>query len=440
MSFLPHKEDLSRLVAGFGSIFSLNAYLELKNFLASPIKLYTAVTSVPNDKLTGVNFFSGAGSSLNVEKAFLSCLGEMYERYSLCQLYSEQKVKEFSLADKSPKINALSELEFNQIRGIHSFQYHLSQNRFEPLRDTTSLRWIRAARLVSEEEIWIPEALVVLRAKRDFVCEVTTNGCALSASKEDAIVKAYLELIERDSFMYFWWRKEDPQFVDFRADLFQLDPKLYQAYGPWIENINIIYTTGDLGVPTFFAVFSSENEFGQPAFAVAGASHLNPLKAMQKALTELATILNFNLNSFMKRKSEFGQSNSNFDMKFLTFQDHVFHYMFDDAAKTIFFYSQLKRPKFTVRLKDISNLEKSTAKDDLNFLKELCKKNKRNPIVVDQTPSDIADLGYYVMRVIDKDLIDLNPTHASRRWGKERLFDNRISTVFDLNQFPHPYP
>lgn len=362
---------------------------------------------------------------------------ESLERYSLGVVPPKSETRNASVDEFESEVH-LTFQEIAELQGLHPMQFSISKNYLRPVEQDTKFTWRRAKRLIDESEIWIPDEAVSLRRNKYF--EVTTNGCAIQVSDTQATIKACLEFMERDSFLYMWWRKENLKFIDFKESFLKLDPQLFRAFGPWIECVHVAYYPNIFNIPIFYCMFRSFNNQGHPAFCLSAGAHLNPAKALIAGLNELAASTNHKFSIFKPEMIEKYNKLYNYDEQVNSFYDHTYYYMFDEFVKKIHFIEQLDRNIFDLRFSEIQNQETGNQDSDLAILKNAFTNAGLNPIKIDQTSLDVRSIGLHVVRICDPKNIDLNAVHSQRRWGKTRLFCNKIKSIKDLNQLPHPFP
>lgn len=431
---------LNSILRALGPMGSISHSIDLQLPDELPVKLFQA-RLVPNNHLHLDGSRVGSGASKTALGAtLLAAIGEALERYALGIPIHSLKLQNFKSVDEAQRVygaSAVSLDELRRIQGLHDFQFSLPSCRLSPIQAASQFDWIQAERFNDGSEVFVPQELARLRNRSNLNFEVTTNGCALSESRESATLSAFYELIERDNFMLFWWNKKTPTFVDFKEDLSKLNPTLLAAFGPWLKYIHVVYCPGPLNVPTFVSFFRSENAKNHPAFFVSAASNLDPRKALEGTLQELGAILNSKLIKHYTSSMPVDRFNYDFDLEFTDFKDHHEFYMHDRNAEFVPFGTPAEP---TILFSQIQNQNAGSTKENLALLRKRLELAGHSPIVIDQTTRDIRELGLHVVRVIDAEIVDLNAAHAHRRWGKRRLYSGHIQTPAELYHWPHPFP
>lgn len=431
----PFSEQLMRV---FDAQYSISERLNFSNYLQKPIHLSQFTISNQPDEYINSNLFGAGACKLNGNDAYVASVCEFLERNSLRYSHDDQ-FKNIFRFDQIPVKQCIPMDEIREIQGIHPIQFNFSQMPLHPLNKNTQFTWIKAHRLLSEEEIFVPAKMCVLLTNTSF--ETTTNGCALAKTKEEAIEKAIYELLERHLVMQFWWKKVEPVYFNLSKilDDFRLE-ELKCAFGPWLKYIHLATIPHPFGIPIFLLFFGSENIKGHPAFVMSAACHWDPITCLEKALTELGGMLNTKVLTIQKILNTNILRSANFDKDIASFTEHHDLYTLDIGKKFLHFQlpdnSAADYEDFPV----FQNFSNEDVNQRLNYLKTKFKELNYNPFYVDQTAPFVSEFNLHVFRVIDAKLIDLNSRHVTRRWGKSQLFDAHIQNVFHLNQYPHPFP
>lgn len=421
----------------FDSKFSATNAVYLFDLERSSIKVWTMTTAY-KDESRNVHYLLCAGRSLDIKECYIKTLSEFLERYSLT--IPILNTKNFSYFEKPESIKTLNLSELEELQGLMKFQYNTECCLLKNFNPSEKLNWCKANYLISNEEVWIPEKAVLLRIVNDLF-EVTTNGCAIHSSKKQAIINACCELIERDSFLFQWWKKITPKKIDYKGFLKKANPDLYYAYGIWLRYVNILEVDSGFGLPSLIATFSSTDK-NLPAFLMVGCCNPNPIKALEGCLLELAGAINGAIANYKNLKNNFNDIYY-FDYEVKNFSHHSEMYHLLKNAELIYFFDYLINSNPSMNFEEyLNNFKYSfnlSEDEQINLLKENFNKNGLNPVIVDQTSNDVQELGLHVIRCVDPAAIDLDARHVYRRWGKKRIgitFDK----LNEINHFPHPFP
>ncbi len=94
-----------------------------------------------------------------------------------------------------------------------------------------------------------------------------------------------MELIERDSVALWWYNRASRPAVDGASFALPLWREMQRYYTGMARDLHVLDLTTDLGVPTFAAVSRALTRPTQD-IVIGFGSHLDPKKALQRALTE----------------------------------------------------------------------------------------------------------------------------------------------------------
>ncbi|MBF8191025.1 TOMM precursor leader peptide-binding protein [Nonomuraea sp. K274] len=173
-------------------------------------------------------------------------------------------------------------------------RHELDGFRYQRYDDDGPYTWVWGYSFARDAPILVPESYAYYRVRSPgrFVYEIS-NGCALGGSMTEAIMYGILEVAERDAFLMTWYAR-------MAVPRIQLD----QARDPTIPliaealtartgyRIHVFDTTLEQGIPCVWAMAVNPSDTdGRPKVACAAGSHLDPEKAVENALSELATTL-----------------------------------------------------------------------------------------------------------------------------------------------------
>lgn len=117
--------------------------------------------------------------------------------------------------------------------------------------------------------------------KRPLVTYGNSSGIAAHFDKQEAKLRSYFELIERDALMVLWYSKSN--FVKIPtnklASKYSFKINQYNKVGVKVHILDI-----SIELPTFLVIFESDSNL--PKISAGACSNLNPHKALQKAMEE----------------------------------------------------------------------------------------------------------------------------------------------------------
>ncbi len=157
--------------------------------------------------------------------------------------------------------------------------------------DRTAIRaWLPARRL-SGGVRYVPASAVLAGWDGDpRESAYTSNGTAIAFDRDDAVVRGFLELVERDATTIWWYNRiarptlDLASFADVFADRFGAN----LASRGW--SLTVFDLTGDLGVPVL-AAMASDGSRAAPVFGF--AARFDVRDALTGALCELGQALRF---------------------------------------------------------------------------------------------------------------------------------------------------
>ena len=247
---------------------------------------------------------SSIGKGITDAQARASALCESIERYS-AQLHGT----EAKLPGSYRNLRSRGAIHPNAIMNFSERQYrsrdawnarHKSAFHYipRPLDDGEIIDWSPVWSLTEERQKLLPTAMLYYdqgkTRDRRMVCLGDSNGCAAGNTVEEAVLQAFLELIERDAVAIWWYNR-------LRRPAIDLD-----SFGdPWLAGVGAEHRelgreavaldlTTDLGIPVV-AGLSHRVEGPEERIAIGYGCHLDARIAAQRALTEACQMLNFDL-------------------------------------------------------------------------------------------------------------------------------------------------
>lgn len=385
------------------------------------------------------NFRSAGGASSSREIALAKAIGEAIERYC-CAMYDREEFPLFSFEAApfpcvSPDTFALyTERQYRQ----PAFPY-------VPFTSQVPIRWARTINL-HNGEIWhVPAAMTVLPYAFDEVhgerpvCQRISTGLACHRSFAEAAASGICEVIERDAFTITWQAQLAPPHLDLDT-LSEQNRDLVCRFRRVGDSVNLLNITTDAGVPSILGILRG-GEDDAPAFVFAASTDLDPEKAVQKSLEELAHTRQ--LAQQLKREQPCFSVPPPYDL--IIDKDHHVQFYTDHANTTLakFIMSAKARCAF----EDIECLSSTDLEQNLRILVDKVQQTGHTVYVSDLTTPDVEALGLKVVRAIIPGFHPLFMGHRLRALGGIRLWEvpqrlghkGRDHAEGD-NPAPHPYP
>ncbi len=195
-----------------------------------------AAARVPAIRPGDVTRRYASGWGATVDEAAESCTLEVAERLSV-QVFGDEPIRRAAWDDLGETAISPREIMLigeEQYASLDSEAVHRPHAVEMPCRwhPGMALDWIQAAARLSTAVCWLPAGLCFLGHVADRAAGLLpadTNGVAAGASLEDAAVRAFIELAERDAVAIWWYNR----LLRPRLDPADLGEALVTAFGHW---------------------------------------------------------------------------------------------------------------------------------------------------------------------------------------------------------------
>ena len=389
--------------------------------------------------LVGTKLDNRPGGTSNDRSAALAAsIGESAERYAASYLPRDrvQSGRARDLAD------AVDPARFALFSGE---QYEQPGFLFVPFTDAVPIGWVDGAALPGGRPALLPAQLVFMSFETaDLLHEprigyTTSNGLACGATREETIVAALSELLERDAFLIAWEDRLSLPLLDWSDS-----PELTRYAARYFDPSGLDYAAVDLSafwdVPTVLGVVRNRGEGA--SLGVGAACGATVEAAWRSALGEA-----FSVRSWARSELYEGPARS-FDADFANvaaFADHVaFHGEQDNHGAAAFLDAALER-------RSTAHVPPLPTENVLATLEALCERlaaRGMTAYAVDVTTVDLRQAGLHVFKAVVPELCALSALHTARFCGGRRLYHAAHElglveaplTFDDLNPFPHPFP
>lgn len=383
----------------------------------------------------------GAGD--DAATALVSAIGEAAERYC-AYFYDREEMVVGSFRELAEDAVPPDRLRLFSREQIESFGAR-GPDYFD---ESSRISWVWGYSLSERRPRLVPASLVYLNyrpaedeAKIGFNA---STGLAAGGTREEAILGALLEIVERDAFTLAWLHHRVGRRIEVDDDDLQraLRVRLW-ADRPSVD-VQVFDITTDVPIPVAFLVMRRQAEFGSVA-CVGTAARVSPRQAVRKCMHEAAQA--FPYFRYLMDSEKDWQPAADFS-NLTTFDYHCLTY--------------LKRPELIPRafafcdaceervaLSEIPDRSAGRVLADLEHCVARLHEAGYEVIVTDITTPDIAEVGLAVVRVIVPGLVPLHGQHLRPFLGARRLFEvpSRLgwerrgwSPEGGINPFPHPFP
>jgi len=433
------RSDLSLTLSLVGQLVSLGIVKAIQEIALRPgdpdfVHMLATVADVGRFKAPA-NLTAG-GVATSRDAATAKAVGEAVERYC-AEHYSPEDVIRGSFAELGS--DAADPAQFAQ---FHDKQFGSADFPFVRLASTDVIGWTPAFSLSSGRSILVPALMayighgLALNEPRWETTDVSGYACANTI--EEAILGGLLEVIERDSFMLFWYHWMFVPALDLNT---LTDPQaraVLERFGSAVSRVFVSNLTTDLGVPTVIATLLGGP--GQPSAVISLGSDLTLEGAVRKALLELAAN-NQALRWFVEDRMRRGVPVV--PTSVATQEDHGLLYT---DPRMLTYLTPLLQPYSRTSCQAQTSFNSGDTKVSIEHCLRILHQFGHQVFVRDLTVPAIEDIGLKVVKVMAPGLRPIDFA-AIRHLGGQRLYAAPLRMGFPtaaqepaaLNQIPHPF-
>ncbi|MFI6292807.1 TOMM precursor leader peptide-binding protein [Nonomuraea sp. NPDC050790] len=264
-------------------------------YLSGP-NLAMAAGGLPGIR-AGLRRHSG-GKGVTDLHARVSALCEAVERHCGSRLGEEFTVRDSlaGLGGQAVHPNEVMLFHERQYRDREQWNARHMDCQFvpEPFDEHAVLEWTPVHSLLTGRERLLPTELLyyhgVRQAHAPVFARADSNGNAAGASREDAIVQGFLELVERDAVAQWWYNRTRHPGVDLDALGDPVVGGLVARHRELNREIWVLDLTSDLGVPVM-AALSRRTDRAPEDIMLGFGAHFDPRVAVRRALAEHGQLL-----------------------------------------------------------------------------------------------------------------------------------------------------
>lgn len=375
---------------------------------------------------------SPSGSGISAKEAEIHTLMESIERYSnmvvdesyiIWASYSEIQKKAINPSDLGLYV------EEQYIRN------DLSCSKFSV---DSRIPWIIGHNLSSGNDVFVPADFVYYPAirNRPLVLE-TSNGASSHTDIVQAVLNGLLEVIERDSFLTMWLNKISMPILNIRKIPIDVrEPmNIIRRLG---MDVKLVDLTNDTQIPTIMAACYNKKRNSYPSLIVGSGSHLEPKRALLKAVLEMELGLFEALQNPNKEKI-------NDPSKIHSIYENSRYYLYPNTRNSWEFMLCSKK------MSKMDFLSPRILMDNYANLMQIVKRLKsmnHSVVWVDITPIDMKKIGLRTVKVFvtgfqpmyvgNKIRLNLERLQSSAR--KQGYNIKQTDYLSQLNSAPHPLP
>lgn len=428
---LPHLLD-----SEFGVIQSIEYY---KARYDDPQFVHCHAIMADISRVTGrfCNLSTG-GTALTKDVALAKAIGESVERYcsDICDVDDVLLVPYRDIMRDA--------IDPRRFVLFHPDQYREPGFQFAQVTDNTIIGWVQGFSLTRNEPTLVPASQVHQtyrpRSQDEFFESNPVSGYACGNTIEEAILGGICEVIERDSFMIFWYNMLPAPAIDLSSFASEEVRQSLDRYHCAPVSIFCTDITTDTEVPAALAVMTSRKA-GWPAAIVATAADLNMERAITRALQELAAN-----HLFIRATMESGQRPVPLTAAEVRDQeDHGLFYVSPERLRNL---DVVLRPRWVRGAKDFQPRATDDLKENIEACVRQLAKLDLEVVVVELTTPDINELGLRVVKVL---IPGMQPIDFGAHWphlGGPRVYESPVrmgyrttpAQPWELNLSPHPFP
>ena len=237
-------------------------------------------------------FASAYGTASVKQEAKVKAIAEAIERYSVCHFADEPHLacSQVSLGEAAINPALLMGYSSRQYETRASWNRRNYPTYFVPeLYDPRkTVDWSPVRSLTNNELFYVPSALCYLNfhGVGGTYFRSCSTGCAAGETYDDAIERAFLELVERDAASIWWYNRVARPAIDPNSMSTPFFDDVRNRLGDFERSVWLLDITSDLGIPTVVAVSRVNSTTSERLLYGFGCSfdvHI----AVEKALTEL---------------------------------------------------------------------------------------------------------------------------------------------------------
>jgi ribosomal protein S12 methylthiotransferase accessory factor len=378
------------------------------------------------------------GASLSKEVALSKAIGESLERHFM-GAYKKKDFISGTYADLSAQRTVL---DIHDLNGFTNEQKHAFPE-FDYSADTM-FQWAEGRLYPSGKRALIPaQAIYWNYVNRDekTLIRNTTSGCAGHFTKEEAILSALLELIQRDAFLIYWLNSLSPSVLQIPTGIYAQFDELLAYVQRYSLEVTFLDTTSDITIPTVTCVVIDRALPEGPVISVGSSSGFDIEDALiQSALEAIA------INSYAASLETYRITKD-----YRPFSDWKLH---RDARLSIWKGADMmERFAFFLSgpLKSVYDFAarmpaQESAADRLEYLvKQLDALGKGYEVYLYEAEDPVLkDIGFHVVRTVVPQLTPMYLTEHAAPLASRRLREVPAKIGYKaaeaFNPWPHPFP
>ena len=375
-----------------------------------------------------------SGCGFRLQDGYIGTVGETVERYCPA-FYDKEKLLVARYKDIANE--AINPKEFALFHEKQYESYIEKKYRMYPFNENIELHWEKCLDLTNGDIKYVPAACVYLpwTIEKQWITVGTSTGLAAHTNYYKALLTGLYEIIERDSFVITWHQQI------FRNKIIIDEPiqNYIHSKFPVKYEWHFFDITYDIDMPTMYGICFGEAEYGK-FVAVGTATRSTKADALRKVILEISQSVSYFRYLLGEKKGWMPDDDLD---KLLNFEDHSIFYIKKPENQHVF---DIWRNAPATNHIDFTEKETKPANERVKEIVKLMKDKNYNVLVKDLTTPDVNQAGFYCLRVIIPQLLQMGGAYPFYFLGSNRLYEvpkiiEKKSRSFDeLNHFPHPFP
>lgn len=371
---------------------------------------------------------TGACADEQIPVAAMKSIAEAAERYAMTVIKNDEYVVSTAndLGDQ-----ALDWKLFPRCLD-HEYEAFRAVVPFDPNK---KMRWIKGVSLIDGRQLFVPVALTHIaaasRRAESFSLPIST-GVAVHSDVYEAVSRAILEAVERDSIALTWYLRRPLPRIRVAAEQAGIYAERFRVFARSQIKLHLFDATTDLGIPVVYSLMIAP---GHPTAAtvVTAASDLNPVAACAKAMREAVSTRLAIISS--------PDCPENPDDCFKL--EHGAAYMGRQDQKSQFDF--LLNSPHEVDAADLTDRDTGESRLNLKWLVARLKENKMEAVAVDLTTDELRRNGLRAIRVVIPQLMPMSYVTKARFLAHPRLYQYAQAvngapfTPEMVNPLPQPF-
>lgn len=378
----------------------------------------------------------GSGANPRPERARAAAIGEALERYSA--LYVPREAVRLTTA------RTLGDAAVHPSRFalFHAAQHAEARFPFTEFTEDTTTTFVEGVSLHDGAPAYLPAELVYLGRPATAslpIAHATSSGLACAPTFTEAVLRALLELVERDAVMLAWKSRLSLPLLDWTDDdrILSYDRRFFRPAG---VRFSVLDGSAFLGIPATIAVVHGHAGSGASLAIGAGAA-ATVGDAWLAAVSE-----GFGVYRWLRQQTlEQPDAPCPDPDRIESFDEHLLYYARPEQAELAAFLDSSAERRSTRR---IEPLEGATPRSQIDAALRRLADHGLAAYAVDVTSPDVQSLGLSVARVVVPELCALDVSHRARFLGGTRLYTAAHEAglvpapldLSDVNPDPHPFP